>query len=107
VIVLAYGALVVGTLDNILRPILTGRGINVHPLLVFLALFGGILAFGPAGIFLGPLFVSLFIALAHIYEREMSPNATSPAGERVPDSSLSGRLKGMVARLIFKRPPEP
>ena len=70
-ILLVCGVLVVGMLDNVVRPFLTRRGLHVHPLLVFLGLFGGITAFGLAGVFLGPLFVALFVALARIYEREM------------------------------------
>ena len=61
---------VVGTVDNILRPILSKEGLHFHPLLIFLALFGGIAAFGASGIYLGPLFVALFVAMARIYERE-------------------------------------
>ncbi len=64
---LIWGALVVGLIDNFLRPILIGRGIKIHPLLVFLSVFGGLIFFGPIGFLLGPLTISLFFALLHIY----------------------------------------
>jgi predicted PurR-regulated permease PerM len=93
---LLYGVVVIGSLDNLLRPFLTRSGQDVHPLLVFLGLFGGVVAFGPSGIFLGPLFVSLFIALARIYEREMAHSAAGDGTERVPELTIGGRLKGMI-----------
>jgi predicted PurR-regulated permease PerM len=64
---LIWGALGVGLIDNFLGPKLVGRGMNLHPLLVLLAVLGGLMYFGPAGIFLGPLTLSLLFALVSIY----------------------------------------
>jgi len=64
---LAWGALGVGLIDNFLGPKLVGRGMHLHPLLVLLAVLGGLSYFGPSGIFLGPLTVSLLFALLSIY----------------------------------------
>lgn len=64
---LVWGALGVGLIDNFLGPKLVGRGMNLHPLLVLLAVLGGLIYFGPAGIFLGPLTLSLLFALVSIY----------------------------------------
>jgi predicted PurR-regulated permease PerM len=55
--------------DYVVRPRLVGRE-GAHPLLTLIALIGGIAVFGIAGIFLGPVMVSLFLASAHIYELE-------------------------------------
>lgn len=104
-ILVGFGTLVVGTVDNILRPILSKEGLHFHPLLIFLALFGGIAAFGASGIYLGPLFVALFVAMARIYEREMAPAATALAEEvRIPDNSWSWRLAQALGN-SFRRPP--
>ena len=54
-----WGALVVGSLDNILRPWVVGAGEKQHPVLVGLAMLGGTYVFGPLGLLLGPLAVSL------------------------------------------------
>lgn len=62
-----WGALGVGLIDNLLGPKLVGRGMKLHPLLVLLSVFGGIMLFGPIGIFLGPLSLSLLFALLSIY----------------------------------------
>ncbi|MDB5244221.1 MAG: hypothetical protein JWN18_91 [Parcubacteria group bacterium] len=64
---LIWGMLAVGLIDNVLGPKLVGKGMNLHPLLVLLSVLGGLILFGPAGIFLGPLSVSLLFALLSIY----------------------------------------
>ena len=64
---LAWGTLAVGLIDNFLSPKLIGSGMQLHPLLVLLSVIGGIMFFGPIGIFLGPLSLSLLFALLSIY----------------------------------------
>ncbi len=64
---LVWGMLAVGLVDNLLGPKLVGRGMKLHPLLVLLSVLGGLMYFGPIGIFLGPLTVSLLFALLSIY----------------------------------------
>jgi predicted PurR-regulated permease PerM len=62
-----WGVTVVGLLDNLLAPKLIERGMHIHPLLILLAVIGGIQLFGPLGFLIGPLFLSLFFALLSIY----------------------------------------
>lgn len=64
---LLWSVLAVGMIDNFLGPRLVGKGMELHPLLVLLSVFGGLAFFGPAGIFLGPLSISLLFALFSIY----------------------------------------
>ncbi len=64
---LAWGTLAVGLIDNFLSPKLIGSGMHLHPLLVLLSVLGGLMFFGPIGIFLGPLSLSLLFALLSIY----------------------------------------
>jgi predicted PurR-regulated permease PerM len=64
---LIWSVVVVGLIDNLLGPRLVGRGMRLHPLIVLLAVFGGLSFFGPAGVFLGPLCISLLVALLSIY----------------------------------------
>ena len=64
---LIWGVVGVGLIDNFLGPKLVGRGMQLHPLLVLLAVLGGLIYFGPAGIFLGPLTLSLLFSLVSIY----------------------------------------
>jgi predicted PurR-regulated permease PerM len=59
-ILLAVGLGVISVVDNLLRPVLTHRGrLQLPPFVLFLAMLGGVVLFGPAGIALGPLFVRL------------------------------------------------
>jgi predicted PurR-regulated permease PerM len=66
-----YGILVISTVDNVVRPLLTKRGLQLHPLLVFVAVFGGVISFGVAGLFLGPLAIALVVTVLEVYERHI------------------------------------
>lgn len=57
-----WGMLVVGTVDNLLRPVLVGDRLRLHTVLTFLSVVGGLLIFGAAGLILGP--VTLVITMA-------------------------------------------
>lgn len=63
----AWGAVAVGLIDNVLAPRLMSHGTSLHPLLVLLSVLGGLAFFGPIGIFLGPLTMSLLITLLAIH----------------------------------------
>lgn len=62
-----WGSIAVGLVDNLLGPKLMSHGLQLHPLLVLLSLLGGIVFFGPIGIFLGPLTMSLLLVILSIY----------------------------------------
>jgi len=62
-----WGIIAVGFIDNLLGPRLIGRGVKLHPLVVLIAVLGGISLFGAVGVFLGPLALSLLFALISIY----------------------------------------
>ena len=64
-----WSVLAVGLIDNILGPKLIGRGMQLHPLLVLLSVLGGLAFFGPVGLFLGPLVVSLLVTLLSLYRQ--------------------------------------
>jgi len=64
---IVWGVTAVGLIDNFLGPKLIGRGMRLHPLAVFLAVLGGLAFFGPLGFLLGPLAMSVCLALVDIY----------------------------------------
>lgn len=64
---LVWGLTAVGLVDNFLGPKLVGRGMQLHPLAVFIAVLGGLAFFGPLGFLLGPLAISVCLALIDIY----------------------------------------
>jgi predicted PurR-regulated permease PerM len=63
VILLAWGAGVVGQVDAVVRPYVIGAHVKVHTLLVFFSLLGGVEAFGIVGIFIGPVVLSITMAV--------------------------------------------
>jgi predicted PurR-regulated permease PerM len=63
--IIAFLASVV--MENIFRPRLMRRGTNVHPMLLLFSILGGLSFFGPIGILLGPIALSLLLALIDIY----------------------------------------
>jgi predicted PurR-regulated permease PerM len=76
VILLAWGAAVVGQIDNVVRPyVISGRA-KMHPLLVFFAVLGGLEAFGILGLFIGPVVVSLTLVVFEMLREENAPYVT-------------------------------
>jgi len=71
IILVAFGAGVIGLVDNILRPILVGRDTKLPDYLVLLSTLGGIVLFGISGFVVGPLLAALFIAFWEIFMREI------------------------------------
>lgn len=67
-VVVFVGAAVIGTVDNLVRPILVGKDIKMHDLLVLLSTLGGIGVFGLAGFIIGPIIAALFLAIWNIFE---------------------------------------
>ena len=61
---------IIGTIDNFLQPKLVESRTKIHPLLILLAILGGLEFFGFAGFILGPLALAVSIALADIYKKE-------------------------------------
>lgn len=64
---LAFCGLIVGSLDNVLRPILVGKDTKMHELMIFFGTLGGILMFGLPGVLIGPVVASLFITVWEMY----------------------------------------
>ncbi|MGM0953823.1 MAG: AI-2E family transporter [Pseudomonadota bacterium] len=70
IILTAYGMIVIGLADNLLRPILVGRDTKLPDYLVLLSTLGGIAMFGINGFVMGPLVAALFMAFWGIFIRE-------------------------------------
>jgi predicted PurR-regulated permease PerM len=70
IIILLVGAFVISSIDNIIKPKLVGKDTQIHPLLVLFSTLGGISLFGIVGFIIGPIIISLFIALWEIYALE-------------------------------------
>ncbi len=62
-----FGALVIGSADNILRPILVGKDTKLPDYLVLISTLGGIAVFGANGLVVGPVIAALFVAVWEIF----------------------------------------
>lgn len=80
VILVSWGAVAIGLIDNILYPVLVGKRMRLHPLPVFVAVVGGITLFGAAGIVLGPVVLSITEALLDVWQRRTADGGTIEAG---------------------------
>ncbi len=67
-----FCALVVGSLDNVLRPKLVGSDTELHELMIFFSTMGGLAMFGFLGFIIGPIVGALFVTVWHIYGVEFS-----------------------------------
>ncbi len=67
VLILASGVLVISMVDNLLRPLLIGKDVEMHPLLIFLSTLGGIILFGFSGFVIGPIITSMLLAVWDMY----------------------------------------
>ena len=78
-ILAAWGTLVIGMIDNFLRPKLVGSRTRLHELLIFFSVLGGLNVFGVLGVVLGPVVLAITLALIDVYKaagRSSSPSET-------------------------------
>lgn len=102
VILVAVAILVIGNVDNVLRPLLLGGRAQMPTVVIFVSLMGGVSAFGFIGLVLGPLVVAMALALLESYLPEaldlgeeppvapQTPAAEPPPAAAVPENPASG-----------------
>jgi predicted PurR-regulated permease PerM len=78
VFMLVWGALVISSIDNFVKPLLISRGAAMPFVLVLLGIFGGVLAFGFIGIFLGPTLLAVGYSLTRRWVGAATPTGTPP-----------------------------
>jgi predicted PurR-regulated permease PerM len=81
IILMAAGVLVIGLVDNVLRPILVGRDTQMPDYLVLLATLGGLAVFGVSGFVIGPVLAALFLVVWEMFAQEYAERTTMH-GER-------------------------
>ncbi|GAB4546617.1 MAG: AI-2E family transporter [Thermodesulfovibrionia bacterium] len=62
-----YGALIISSVDNIIKPIVIGGRTRLHILMVFFSVLGGIKFFGFIGFILGPIIIALCLSILEMY----------------------------------------
>ncbi len=78
-------ALFVGSIDNVLRPLLIKRGADLPLILIFAGVIGGLLAFGVVGLFVGPVVLAVAYTEVSAWVDENEANGGSP-----PEHPASG-----------------
>ena len=81
---LAWGVLVIGLVDNVLRPILVGKETRLPDYLVLVATLGGLAVFGLNGFVIGPVIAAIFIVAWDIFAEARQEQGREAARQRVP-----------------------
>ena len=87
VVLIAYGVLVIGLVDNVLRPLLVGKDTRIPDYVILLATLGGIAVFGVNGFIVGPVIAALFLSGWELFiasrpdRADQAARASSPSGE--------------------------
>lgn len=76
-ILMAWGTLAIGLVDNFMYPKLVGKRIRLHIIAVFIALLGGVMVFGFAGVILGPLLFAIAYAILQIWRERTAHGETA------------------------------
>lgn len=77
----AFCGLVVGSVDNLLRPLLVGRDTQMHELLIFFSTLGGLLMFGVMGFIVGPILAALFVTVWEMFATAFRSSIAEPGVE--------------------------
>ena len=93
---LAFGAVVVSTVDNWLRAVLVSDRAQLHPLVVFFSVLGAVFVFGAVGLFVGPVLFVVGLSLietARLVLEPERPEGAAPDGERLLDRVSLGTFR--------------
>jgi predicted PurR-regulated permease PerM len=90
-ILAVWGGIVIGLIDNILFPLFVGTRLRLHTVPVFISIVGGLVAFGSAGIIVGPVVLVVTVALLHVWSernrRHLRAKAVAEAADPIPSPS--------------------
>ena len=93
-ILVAWGVLVIGSIDNVLSPKLVGRRARLHELLIFFAVLGGLQVFGVLGLVLGPVVVAMTLALIEMVRQSGGPPAETLSRDTIIEEQSKLREVG-------------
>ena len=86
IVLIAAGVIIIGLVDNVLRPILVGRDIQMPDYLVLLSTLGGLAVFGVSGFVIGPVIAAFFLVVWEMFAQE---HAERPAMAGEPPTKES------------------
>ena len=83
ILLVVWGVLVIGSIDNFLSPRLVGRRARLHELLIFFSVLGGLQVFGVLGLVLGPVLTAITLALIEVVRQANRPPSQTRREETV------------------------
>jgi len=89
IVLAVFGALVIGSADNILRPILVGKDTKLPDYVVLISTLGGLAVFGVNGFVIGPVIAALFVAVWEIFGSRTAALAQVPSDEPLPEPATA------------------
>jgi predicted PurR-regulated permease PerM len=92
ILFLIISGIFISLLDNIFRPLFLQDRIQLHPLIIFFAIMGGVSSYGFNGIILGPMAVILFLTVLDLFLTEHHLEHKNPMAEKEPHSATEETL---------------
>ena len=98
ILLVLWGALIISTIDNFLRPKLIKNQTKLHELFVFFSVLGGMRVFGLLGIILGPVVLAITIGLINTFSRDdrAAENRLDAERSSLPSDTLSHRTAALA-----------
>ena len=93
-VLVAWGVLVIGSIDNFLSPRLVGRRARLHELLIFFSVLGGLQVFGVLGLVLGPVLAAITLALIEVVRQANRPPSETRTEQTVLEAQAEVRDTG-------------
>lgn len=84
VILVIWGTVVVGLVDNVMYPVLVGRRLMLHTLPSFVAITGGLMLLGATGVVFGPVIVAVMAAMVSIIQERLAARAEAASASAWP-----------------------
>ena len=113
---IAWGTLAVASVDNFLKPLLIARGSSLPLSLVFLGVFGGVIAFGFLGLILGPVLLAVGVAMIKTWlsqkarkriAKDVSITFAMPKFEDKEISNKAPEIKPNISPSVKRTKPAP
>lgn len=86
----AFGVLVIGLIDNLLRPVLVGKDTKLPDYVVLISTLGGLSVFGLNGFVIGPLFAALFMSCWDLFPDAVAMIQNAPPQDDATERTLEG-----------------
>lgn len=84
IFLVVFGIAVVGTLDNLIRAYVLNSNVELHPILAFVSVLGGLQSLGLWGVFIGPVIASCLFAALQTFNQELARSAAATDSPRQP-----------------------